>query len=95
MFTKAFFEELQELRREYFQIYPCGVIILTIKAYGVEYNVTRFIKSGDTVITFAFYDQRKSTELVPSARNISGQSKAWPAVSIPYEAIESVEFNPG
>jgi Fe-S cluster biogenesis protein NfuA len=34
-------------------------------------------------------------ELPPRAREISEESKAWPAISIPYEVIESVEFNPG
>jgi hypothetical protein len=95
MFTKAFFDELHELRSEYFRTYPCGVFTLTIKAFGQEYNVVRLIKKGDSVLTFAFYDQRKSTELVPAAKEVSRQSKAWPAISIPYEAIESVEFNPG
>jgi len=95
-FNKAFFEEISSLRSKYFKVYPCGMITLTIAAYDKEYNVASLIECGESLLTFVYYSaEEKTSDLPQGIRGETGQTKAFPAVAIPYEVILSVEFVPG
>jgi len=95
MFTRAFFDSFNELRSQYLDNSGCRTFSLTIRAFGQEFDVEKFLHMDEHVITFTFYDNRKSLELSPIAQEQTGANTAWPAISISFEAIESVEFNPG
>jgi hypothetical protein len=95
-FNKAFFEDISDLRAKYFKIYPCGMITLTIAAYGKEYNVATLIECGESMLSFAYYSAKeKAHDLTKQAQEKTGHTKAFPALSIPYEVILSVEMVPG
>jgi hypothetical protein len=95
MFKRAFFDSFDELRDHYLRTSGCQTFTLTIRAFGQEFDVEKFVRMDEYVITFTFYDNRKSLEFTPTAQERTGAITAWPAVSVPFEAIESVEFNPG
>ena len=42
----------------------------------------------------SIYSKEKSKELLAIVKEKTGQTTAYPAITIPYEAITSVEFNP-
>src|SRR5437016_11086682 len=94
-FGKAFFEQLGDLLTNYFRTYPCGVVTVIVRAYDQEYNLVRIVKCNEDLLTFAYYDSEKSRELPEKLQEKSGETTAWPALTIPYAAILSVEFNPG
>ena len=89
-FDKTFFDNLGNLLRAYLKTYPCGAVTVTLKAYGTEYHLNELIQVDQRVITFSHYDENKSASL-PEWKE---RPTAWPALTIPYEVIESVEFNP-
>ena len=93
-FSKAYFEKIGELIRDYSSVYPC-MVTLTIRVHGQDYNVVRVLKCDDELLPFAFYCDQKSAQLPEKIIEKTGEPRAWPALTIPYEAIESVEFNPG
>jgi hypothetical protein len=90
-FGKAAFAHLGPAMRLYLKNYPCGVLTVTLKVYGKEYNVVQVLSTHDDVVTFLYYDDKKAVELPHS----QAESKAWPALTVPYEVIEYIEFNPG
>jgi len=94
-FDKPFFENIGELLKSYFKVYPCGVVTLTIRAYDQEYNVVRFLRCDERLLTFVFFCDEKSHEFPQQIQEKIGELRAWPALTVPYEAILSVEFNPG
>ncbi len=94
-FSKQFFDNLSELLGEYFEKYPCGFVTLTIKAYDQEYNVAAILKHDEELLTFTYYFSEKRHALPEKFKERTGQSDAWPALTIPYDAILFVEFNPG
>ena len=94
-FDKKFFDQIGDHLDEYFRIYPCGVATLTIRTRVGSYNVLRFLKKEDNLVTFAYHPHPKSKERVPIVQEKSGEKRAWPAVTIPYEEIILVELNPG
>jgi hypothetical protein len=72
------------------------MITLTITAYGKEYNVASLIECGESLLTFAYYSSKEKTSDLPERiRGEAGQTKAFPALAIPYEVILSVELVPG
>lgn len=94
-FDKSFFETLGQRRQDYMKIYPCGVVTVTIKIDGQEYNVVRILNCNEQLLTFVYYSDQKSCTLSEKLQEKSGQTTAWPTLTIPYSAIFSVEFNPG
>ena len=95
-FNKSFFKNLGELLDEYYKAYPCGAVSLTLRVLGEEYNVAKILKADDTLLTFSFYSSaEKSHPLTDDCKERSGEGIAWPALTVPYEAILWVEFNPG
>ncbi len=90
-FRKTYFEKLNDLLRVYFKAVPCGAVSVTVKAYGKEFHLNKVLEVGQELITFAYYDEEKSTKLAEG----KGEAMAWPALTLPYEVIESVEFDPG
>jgi hypothetical protein len=93
-FRKEFFENLSGLVREYLQTYPCGTVTVTLCAYDREYNLVRVLKCDDTVVTFAYYSSEKSRELSANVQEQTGELKAWPTITVPYDAVAWVEFDP-
>ena len=94
-FDKSFFETLGQRRQDYMKIYPCGVVTVTIKIDGQEYNVVRILNCDGQLLTFVYYSDQKSRALSEKLQEKSGEPTAWPTLTIPYSAIFSVEFNPG
>ncbi len=94
-FNKSYFETIGELLKQYFGIYPCGLVTVTIKAYGQEYNLVRILKCEEDLLTFIYYSTEKSQELPDTVKDKVGENTAWPALTIPYAALVAVEFNPG
>ena len=95
-FNKSFFRNIGDLIEEYYKTYPCGVVSLTLRVGPEEYNVAKILKADDTLLTFSFYSSpEKSQPLTPECQEKSGETIAWPALTVPYEAIFWVEFNPG
>lgn len=89
-FDKTFFDTIPGLKH-YFKTFPCGTVTVTVCTSGTEYHVVTILAAEEGWVTFAYYDDKKAVELrSPSAQ----YPKAWPALSIPYERIEWVEFNP-
>jgi len=95
-FNKTYFEKLSEYRQKYTQVFSCGGVTVTIRMNDQqEYNVERILGCGEDLLTFAFYSKEKSRKLHQKAAERTGEPKAWPALTVPYETIFSVEFNPG
>ncbi|HXX74412.1 MAG TPA: hypothetical protein VEI50_04740 [Nitrospiraceae bacterium] len=90
-FGKMFFESLSERINKYFKIFRCGTVTVTLKAYGKEYNLYRTLSVDQDTITFIYYDKNKSEKILGEKPPFD---TAFPALTLPYEVIESVEFNP-
>ena len=95
-FNKSFFKNIGDLIDEYYKTYPCIAVTLTLRVVGEEYTVAKILKADDTLLTFSFYSApEKSQPLTAECQEKSGETIAWPALTVPYEAILWVEFNPG
>ena len=95
-FNRGFFKNISDLLDEYYKVYPCSAVSLTLRVAGEEYNVAKILKADDTLLTFSFYSApEKAHPLSEECKARSGESIAWPALTVPYEAILWVEFNPG
>lgn len=92
-FDRVFFKNVGDLIAEYQKSYPCGAVTLTLRVADREYDVAKILKCDDTLLTFAYYSAEKSHPL-PPAREGGREEKAWPALTVPYAVILSVEFNP-
>lgn len=90
-FSKFYFENLSKCIKEYRGYFPTSSLTVTLKVYGKEHNLYALISTDNDVLTFAYYDDAKSSKL-PAKCEVP---TAWPALTIPYEVIESVEFIPG
>jgi len=93
-FNRAFFENMGDLLTKYFGHYPCGVVTVAIQAYDQEYHMVRILECYEDLVTFVYYAPEKSRELPEKLEEKTGEPTAWPALTIPYSAILSVEFNP-
>jgi len=94
--NKEYFETINERMNSYFAVYPTGLVTLTIRTtWGEEFNALRFLERTDEWLMFAYYSNKKSVELNEKIKERTGESTAYPAISLPYDAILSVEFNPG
>ena len=95
-FNKEYFEKFSDHLSEYFRVYDCGQVTVTINMYDQEkYDVERIMKCSENLVTFAFYSKAKSEDLPARAAESTRKPKALPTLTVPYEAILSVEFNPG
>jgi hypothetical protein len=95
-FNRTFFKNIGDLLQEYYKVYPCSVVSLTLRVLGEEYNVAKILKADETLLTFSFYaGSEKSQPLPADCSDKTGETIAWPALTIPYEAVLWVEFNPG
>ncbi len=69
---------------------------LTLRVAGEEFNVVKIIRAEDSLLTFSYYsDTEKSSPLPPDCGAEAGETVAWPALTVPYQAILWVELNPG
>ena len=93
-FDRVFFKNIGDLIEDYQKVYPCGAVSLTLRVADREYDVAKILKCDDTLLTFSYFSSEKSHSLPPAARGTSGESTAWPALTVPYAMILSVEFNP-
>ena len=93
-FDRVFFKNIGDLIAEYQKSYPCGVVTLTLRVADREYDVAKILKCDDALLTFSYYSSEKSHPLPPSAKERVGESTAWPALTVPYGVILSVELNP-
>ena len=95
-FNRTFFKTISDLLDDYYKTYPCSVVTLTLRVLNEEYNVAKILKADDTLLTFSFYSSpEKSQPLPEDCAEKSSEKTAWPAITVPYEAILLVEFNPG
>ena len=88
---KNFLETLGDNLRDYARLFGTGAVTVTITVYGTGYNVHRIVKCGESEISFAYYDDMKSRKAAGEALG----GIAWPTLTVPYEAIQAIEFNPG
>jgi hypothetical protein len=93
-FGRIFFKNIGDLLEEYYKVYPCGAVTLTLRVMDREYDVAKILKCDDTLLTFSFYSSDKSHALSPATNEPGCETTAWPALTVPYAAILSVEFNP-
>jgi len=90
-FGKRFFESLGDLVNRYQGKFACGVTV-TLKALGADYHLFQILQSDEHLVTFVYYDENKSA---PLPKETGARSPtAWPALTIAYETIESVELTP-
>lgn len=95
-FDKSFFRNIGPFIDEYKQVYPCASVTLTLRVLGEEYHVVRILKADDALLTFSYYsDSEKTQPLTAECVTKTGETTAWPALTVPYQAILSVELNPG
>lgn len=93
-FNKFFFKNIGDLLQEYYKVYPCGAVTLILRIADREYDVAKILKCDDDVLTFSYFSAEKSHPLPREAQETSGESKAWPALTVPYTAVLWVEFDP-
>ena len=93
-FDRVFFKNIGDLLEEYYKVYPCGAVMLTLRVADREYDVAKIIKCDDTLLTFSYFSGEKSQPLLSSAGKVGRETTAWPALTVPYAMILSVEFNP-
>lgn len=93
-FDRGFFKNIGDLIQDYQKSYPCGAVTLTLRVADREYDVAKILKCDDILLTFSYYSSEKSHPIPPAARGTGGESTAWPALTVPYAVILSVEFNP-
>lgn len=96
-FDKVFFKNIGDLLQEYYKVYPCSAVTLTIRVGGEEYDVAKILKCDDNVLTFSYFSREKShpiSKTEPCAEEKPAETRAWPALTVPYIAIFWVEFNP-
>jgi len=94
-FDKSFFDTLGQRIQDYLKIYPCGFVTVIIKVDDQEYNVVGILNCNEQLLTFVYYSDQKSRALSERLQEKTGETTAWPTLTIPYSAIFSVEFNPG
>ena len=94
-FNKEFFERIREHVEEYRKHSFTNVVSLSIRLYERELNVYKFLDCRDELLTFAYYDQAKQRKLPAKVRDETGETDAFPALTVPYAAILWVEVNPG
>jgi hypothetical protein len=94
--TKQFFDTLEDRMKNYFDMYPSGVVNINIRAsFGEIFQAVKFIERGDDWLTFAHYARGQSVRLdKKTAPEQRGQPMAHPVIALPYENIVSVEFIP-
>lgn len=89
-FTKEFFDRFSETYKKYLNIYPSKRISVAIRSLGQDYLVGMIISHDEFTLTFSYYDEKKQVDLNKNAV----MPQALPAPTLPYEFIESIEFNP-
>jgi hypothetical protein len=94
-FSREFFERFDTHIEEYRELFWTGSVTVTLKVYEREINVKRLVQCGDELLTFAYYDPAKQRELPAKVREETGETDAFPVLTIPYGAILWVELNPG
>lgn len=93
-FGKSFFDGLSALTQKYLSIFSCGFITVTLKAYDQEYNLEKILQYDDSLVSFTYYATEKSRKMPTKIAERTGEPMAWPALTIPFTAIQSIEFNP-
>jgi hypothetical protein len=92
---KRFFDDINERMKSFFEVYPTGLVTLTIRTvWGETFNVVKFLDRTDDWLMFAYYSKEKSADLPEKTAERVGEKTAFPALTVPYGAIASVEFNP-
>jgi hypothetical protein len=95
-FNRTFFKNISDLLDDYYKVYPCSVVTLTLRVLHEEYNVAKILKADETLLTFSFYSSAEKSQPLPeSCAEKTAEKIAWPALTVPYEAILLVELNPG
>ena len=91
-FNRGFFRSIADLLQDYYKVYPCSAVTLTLQVGNQEYNVAKILKCTEELITFTYYSADKSHPLDENCP--SGEPLALPALTVPYLGIFGVEFNP-
>ena len=92
-FDKAFFDSLGERVKEYLRHFSwCKSITVTVRNAGVDYHVWGILRTDDRTVTFAYIDLNKSVEMPKDID--SDYPWVLPALTVAYELVEFVEFNP-
>src|SRR4051794_14013372 len=95
-FDKTFFDEFNERLKKYQGHFGAGMFSVILRVgYDREFSVYRFIDSDDAFLSFAHYDKKKLRPLSEKAAAEQMENYAYPVVTIPYQAIQWVEINPG
>lgn len=95
-FDRSFFRNIASFIEDYKAAYPCASVTLTLRVLGEEYHVVRILKAEESLLTFSYYsDSEKSQPLSAECVAKTGETTAWPALTVPYQAVLSVELNPG
>ena len=92
-FTKSFFETIGQRLNEYRDVYPCGEVTVTLRVKNHGYNAVRILRVDDDLVTFAYYSDEKIHPLGEISVN-NEEPTVWPALTVPYDSIDAVEFNP-
>ena len=69
---------------------------MTLRVLHEEYNVARILRAEDALLTFSYFSSPDKSQLLPEECSEKSPEKiAWPAITVPYEAVLFVELNPG
>ncbi|OFV99437.1 MAG: hypothetical protein A3F68_08920 [Acidobacteria bacterium RIFCSPLOWO2_12_FULL_54_10] len=91
-FNRGFFKTIADLLQEYYKVYPCSAVTLTLQVGNQEYNVAKILKCDEDLLTFSYFSAEKSYPI--DKKSASGETVALPALTVPYMTIFGVEFNP-
>jgi hypothetical protein len=91
MFNKEFFERLQDRLWNYFHRFPSAdSAVVLIHTSEAEYLLVDVVEADDRFITFAHWPR----EVADLPKRWSDVTDSLAAVTIPYEEIRSVHFDP-
>ncbi len=89
-FQQEYFENFQDKINEYKKIFQLEFITVELRVYGKSYKLYQLLRHDNNTITFVYHDESRT-------KSLDGKMDKpipLPAITVPYESIESVEFDP-
>ncbi len=93
MFDQIFFEGLPDLLSRYQRRWSTKLTVRVITDDG-QFEVVSVLESRTQAVVLLYYAQDLSVDLGPGERDDPLGGKAWPAVVLPYDRIQSVHLIP-
>ncbi|MDE3243691.1 MAG: hypothetical protein KGO52_13315, partial [Nitrospirota bacterium] len=87
-----FFDNYYRVVHLYEALFRAPSVTVMLKAYGQDYELFKVLKTDEETVTFLYIDETKSCKV--STRVSHTTAMAWPAISLPYDAIATVTIYP-